>query len=93
MHYPPQHQKSRPPTHPATRPRRDRGMPRGYRTPNRAPPCDGHGGSSPARRASWRAPCPLPEQWAQQQLKSAPTRSRAWAQAVAAIYGLDVREE
>jgi hypothetical protein len=36
---------------------------------------------------------PTPEQWAQQQLKSAPTRSRAWAQAVAAIYGLDVREE
>lgn len=36
---------------------------------------------------------PTPEQWAQEQLKNAPTRSRAWARAVAAIYGLDVREE
>jgi hypothetical protein len=36
---------------------------------------------------------PTPEQWAQEQLKNAPTRSHAWARAVAAIYGLDVREE
>jgi hypothetical protein len=36
---------------------------------------------------------PTPERWAQEQLKNAPTRSRAWARAVAAIYGLDVREE
>jgi hypothetical protein len=36
---------------------------------------------------------PTPEQWAQEQLKNAPTRSHAWARAVAAIYGLDVQQE
>jgi hypothetical protein len=36
---------------------------------------------------------PTAEQWAQEQLKNAPLRSHAWAQAVAAIYGLDVQEE
>lgn len=36
---------------------------------------------------------PTPEQWAQEQLKNAPPRSRAWAREVAAIYGLDVSGE
>jgi hypothetical protein len=52
-----------------------------------------------ARRVEHRATgipagiVPTPEQWAQEQLKNAPTRSRAWARAVAAIYGLDARED
>lgn len=33
---------------------------------------------------------PTPEQWAQEQLKHAPQRSRAWARKVATIYGLDL---
>jgi hypothetical protein len=33
---------------------------------------------------------PTPEQWAQEQLKHAPQRSRAWALKVAIIYGLDL---
>lgn len=33
---------------------------------------------------------PTPEQWAQQQLKHAPQRSRAWARSVATIYGLEL---
>jgi hypothetical protein len=36
---------------------------------------------------------PTPEQWAQEQLKHAPQRSRAWARAVATIYGLDISKE
>jgi len=36
---------------------------------------------------------PTPEQWAQEQLKHAPQRSQAWAQAVAAIYGLEIPKE
>jgi hypothetical protein len=92
---PPQHRISRPPTtHPATRPRHHRWRPRGYRTPGRA-----RRSRPDARRIERRTTgtlagtVPAPEQWAQEQLKNAPTRSRAWARAVAAIYGLDVREE
>lgn len=34
-----------------------------------------------------------PQQWAQEQLKDAPPRSRAWGRRVAAIYGLELPEE
>ena len=36
---------------------------------------------------------PTPEQWAQEQLKHAPHRSRAWARGVAALYGLELLEQ
>ncbi len=36
---------------------------------------------------------PTPEQWAQEQLKHAPQRSRAWARTVATIYGLELPEK
>ncbi len=35
-------------------------------------------------------PIPTPEEWAQEQLKHAPERSREWAVKVAAIYGLEM---
>jgi len=44
-------------------------------------------------RADLAVTVPTPEQWAQEQLKHAPQRSRAWARAVAAIYGLEIPKE
>lgn len=41
-------------------------------------------------RAVPQCPIPTPEEWAQEQLKHAPERSRAWAVKVAAIYGLEL---
>jgi hypothetical protein len=44
----------------------------------------------PRRRTVPQRPIPTPEEWAQEQLKHAPERSRAWAAKVAAIYGLEL---
>lgn len=53
-----------------------------------------HAGQPPrAATANLTDAMPTPEQWAQEQLKHAPPRSRAWARKVAAIYGLDLPEE
>ena len=45
-------------------------------------------GRSRGRGAPAR-PIPTPQEWAQEQLKRAPERSRAWVVRVAAIYGLE----
>jgi hypothetical protein len=42
------------------------------------------------RRTVPQRPIPTPEEWAQEQLKHAPERSREWAAKVAAIYGLEL---
>jgi hypothetical protein len=42
------------------------------------------------RRSTPPRPIPTPEEWAQEQLKHAPERSREWAAKVAAIYGLEL---
>jgi hypothetical protein len=65
------------------------------------PPAQHHPTVAPSRRvtdATSRTcgrstpprPIPTPEEWAQQELKHAPERSRAWAAKVAAIYGLEL---
>jgi hypothetical protein len=36
---------------------------------------------------------PTPEEWAEQQLKNAPSRSEEWAKRVARIYGLDIDDD
>lgn len=45
------------------------------------------------QRGSGPTPVPSPEEWAREQLRNAPPRSRKWARSVAAIYGLDIRWE
>jgi hypothetical protein len=48
---------------------------------------------SETARGAVAAAVPTPEQWAHEQLKHAPARSRAWGRKVAAIYGYDVPQE
>lgn len=36
---------------------------------------------------------PTPEEWAKEQLKSAPARSKEWARRVAQIYSLDIGDD
>ncbi len=36
---------------------------------------------------------PTPEEWAEEQLKNAPTRSEEWARRVARIYCLDIGDD
>jgi hypothetical protein len=45
--------------------------------------------SRPDRRCS-RTRIPTPEEWAKEQVKNAPPRSREWARRVARIYCLDI---
>jgi hypothetical protein len=45
------------------------------------------------RARSGAVPVPTPEEWAQEQLKNAPPRSRAWAREVAAVYCLEIPKE
>jgi hypothetical protein len=70
----------------SARPRR---APTGKQPPRRTP-------RKPAKRKENQNPksaIPTPEQWAREQLKNAPDRSREWAREVAAIYRLDIAEE
>ncbi|MCA1701788.1 MAG: hypothetical protein LC808_00360 [Actinobacteria bacterium] len=70
-------------------PARPRRAPAGERPPRRTR-------GQPATRKANRhhdPAIPTPEQWAREQLKNAPDRSRRWAREVAAIYGLDIAEE